>query len=595
MIKNTLISEPLDLAAGETRSKVRLPQVRFPLRAKITIPFLILAVGLAIGAAYAITQIVFDTIDERFTNQLIESGKLAAEGMVRQEDSLLRSLRLLSYAEGIPQAIADNDIHRLQDLSYGIAANQGEEVVDFLDKEGRVVLSLIHQPGGDVADYEFSTNSEFDYTGVPFIRNVLEERVDDYGDKYSGLVQYSWNDIFYVAGPIYNSQGDFSGVVLVGKSLETLLRQIHDETLTQITVYDAEGTPFGSTFYKPAELDETEAKTVLANQDQASFKRNIGNRRGLNVSNIDYDEILGAWESRGNEDLGLIGVSLPRTFLVRASNATRLQITGIVSLMLLLVVLLGVYIASIITRPLRNLVEASTKVAQGNLNVQVPPRGNDEVTVLTRSFNTMVSSMNQSKIDLLNAYDRTLEGWSMALELRDQETEGHTRRVAEMTLELAVLMGFEGEDLINIRRGALLHDIGKMGIPDSILLKPGELTPEEWAIMRRHPEFAYELLWPIEYLRPATPIPYSHHEWWNGNGYPRGLAGEEIPLPARIFAVIDVWDAMNSDRPYRKAIPEPDVRAYLIGAKGVHFDARVVEAFFDLMLQRVDQVAGQAG
>ncbi len=595
MIKNTLISEPLELTSGETHSKVRLPQVRFPLRAKITIPFLILAVGLAIGAAYAITQIVFDTIDERFTNQLIESGKLAAEGMVRQEDSLLRSLRLLSYAEGIPQAIAENDIHRLQDLSYGIAANQGEEVVDFLDKDGQVVLSLIHQRGGDVADYEFSTSSEFDYTNVPFIRNVLEERVDDYGDKYSGLVQYSWNDIFYVAGPIYDSQGDFSGVVLVGKSLETLLRQIHDETLTQITVYDAEGTPFGSTFYKPAELDEVEAKTVLANQDQASFKRTIGIRRGLNVSNIDYDEILGAWESRGNEDLGLIGVSLPRTFLVRASNATRLQITGIVSLMLLLVVLLGVYIASIITRPVRNLVEASAKVAQGNLNVQVPPRGNDEVTVLTRSFNTMVSSMNQSKIDLLNAYDRTLEGWSMALELRDQETEGHTRRVAEMTLELAVLMGFEGEDLINIRRGALLHDIGKMGIPDSILLKPGKLIPDEWAIMRRHPEFAYELLWPIEYLRPAIPIPYSHHEWWNGNGYPSGLAGEEIPLPARIFAVIDVWDAMNSDRPYRKAIPEPDVRAYLIGAKGVHFDARVVEAFFDLMLQRVDQVAGQAG
>jgi putative nucleotidyltransferase with HDIG domain len=261
--------------------------------------------------------------------------------------------------------------------------------------------------------------------------------------------------------------------------------------------------------------------------------------------------------------------------------------------MLLLVILLGVYIASIITRPLRNLVEASAEVAQGNLNVQVPPKGNDEVTVLTRSFNTMVYSMNQSKIDLLNAYDRTLEGWSMALELRDQETEGHTRRVAEMTLELAVLMGFEGEDLINIRRGALLHDIGKMGIPDSILLKPGKLIPEEWAIMRRHPEFAYELLWPIEYLRPAIPIPYSHHEWWNGNGYPRGLAGEEIPLPARIFAVIDVWDAMGSDRPYRKALPEPEVRSYLIEAKGVHFDARVVEAFFDMMLLRVDQVAGQ--
>ena len=231
---------------------------------------------------------------------------------------------------------------------------------------------------------------------------------------------------------------------------------------------------------------------------------------------------MGPWEGRGNEDLGLIGVSLPRTFLVKASNATRLQITGLATLMLLLVLLLGVYIASIITRPLRNLAEASKQVAGGDLKVKVEPTGHDEVTVLTRSFNTMVSSLNQSKLDLLNAYDRTLEGWSMALELRDQETEGHTRRVAELTMDLAVLMGFEGDDLLNIRRGALLHDIGKMGIPDKILLKPSELTPEEWVIMRKHPEFAYELIWPIEYLRPAIHIPHSHHEWWDGSGYPRG-------------------------------------------------------------------------
>jgi HD-GYP domain-containing protein (c-di-GMP phosphodiesterase class II) len=126
-----------------------------------------------------------------------------------------------------------------------------------------------------------------------------------------------------------------------------------------------------------------------------------------------------------------------------------------------------------------------------------------------------------------------------------------------------------------------------MGIPDNILLKPGALTPDEWAVMRRHPEFAYQLLWPIEYLRPAIPIPYSHHEWWNGEGYPQGLNGAEIPLPARIFAVIDVWDAMRSDRPYRPAIAEDEVRAYLQNSKGTHFDGQVVEAFFEL-LQRMN-------
>jgi HD-GYP domain-containing protein (c-di-GMP phosphodiesterase class II) len=586
MIKNPIVNETVDLPTQDNRSKFRLPKVRVPLRAKITLPFLILAVGLAIAAAYVITQIVFDTIDERYTNQLIESGKLSSEGMVRQEESLLRSLRLFSHSNGLPEAVANYDVAELEALSLGIASNQGEELVEFLDKEGQLVLSLRHITGGEAADYEISTQSDFAYQNVSFISNVLGGKIDDLGDKYSGLVKYGWDDLFFVAGPLYDDRGDFVGVVLVGKALDSLLRQIHDETLAQVTIYSEQGLPVASTFYEPAELNEEQAISILENQDISSLKRKLGNRRGLNVSNIDYDEILGAWEGRGDEDLGLIGVALPRTFLVRASNATRMQITGLATLTLMLVLLMGIYIASIITRPLRTLVEASAQVAEGDLDVQIEPKGNDEVAVLSKSFNHMVSSLNQSKIDLLNAYDSTLEGWSLALELRDRETEGHTRRVTELTLQLANLMGVNGEDLINIRRGALLHDIGKMGIPDSILLKPGKLTPEEWMIMRQHPEFAYELLWPIEYLRPAIHIPYSHHEWWNGKGYPQGLRGDEIPIAARIFAVIDVWDAMRSERPYRSALPENDVRDYLLKSKSVHFDTRVVEAFFDLMADK---------
>lgn len=586
MIKNPIVNETVDLPTQDNRSKFRLPKVRVPLRAKITLPFLILAVGLAIAAAYVITQIVFDTIDERYTNQLIESGKLSSEGMVRQEESLLRSLRLFSHSNGLPEAVANYDVAELEALSLGIASNQGEELVEFLDKEGQLVLSLRHITGGEAADYEISTQSDFAYQNVSFISNVLGGKIDDLGDKYSGLVKYGWDDLFFVAGPLYDDRGDFVGVVLVGKALDSLLRQIHDETLAQVTIYSEQGLPVASTFYEPAELNEEQAISILENQDISSLKRKLGNRRGLNVSNIDYDEILGAWEGRGDEDLGLIGVALPRTFLVRASNATRMQITGLATLTLMLVLLMGIYIASIITRPLRTLVEASAQVAEGDLDVQIEPKGNDEVAVLSKSFNHMVSSLNQSKIDLLNAYDSTLEGWSLALELRDRETEGHTRRVTELTLQLANLMGVNGEDLINIRRGALLHDIGKMGIPDSILLKPGKLTPEEWTIMRQHPEFAYELLWPIEYLRPAIHIPYSHHEWWNGKGYPQGLRGDEIPIAARIFAVIDVWDAMRSERPYRSALPENDVRDYLLKSKSVHFDTRVVEAFFDLMADK---------
>jgi len=229
------------------------------------------------------------------------------------------------------------------------------------------------------------------------------------------------------------------------------------------------------------------------------------------------------------------------------------------------------------------LVLASKQVSDGDLTVQVTPKGSDEISLLTQSFNQMVHSLSDSKMDLLKAYDSTLVGWSNALELRDQETEGHTQRVTSLTLDLARWMGVPESDLDNIRRGALLHDIGKMGIPDSILRKPGKLTEAEWVIMRKHPQYAYEMIYPIEYLRPALDIPYCHHEHWDGTGYPRGLKGNDIPLAARIFTVIDVWDAMRSQRPYRSALSVEVVCDYLNTASGTHFDPAVVDAFFELL------------
>jgi len=196
---------------------------------------------------------------------------------------------------------------------------------------------------------------------------------------------------------------------------------------------------------------------------------------------------------------------------------------------------------------------------------------------------TLFADLQSSNRDLAQSYDQTLEGWSRALDMRDHETEGHTQRVTEWTVRLAERLGLKATDIVHIRRGALLHDIGKMGIPDSILLKPGPLTPEEMTIMRRHPAYAYELLSPIAYLQPALPIPYSHHERWDGTGYPRRLSSNEIPWPARIFAVVDVWDAMRSERPYHAARPEGEVRAHIRSLSGTHFDPQVLAAFLELL------------
>lgn len=184
--------------------------------------------------------------------------------------------------------------------------------------------------------------------------------------------------------------------------------------------------------------------------------------------------------------------------------------------------------------------------------------------------------------ELAKAYDETLAGWSRALDARDKETEGHSQRVTEMTLRLAQALGTDEDQMRYLRWGALLHDMGKMGIPDSILLKPGKLTEEEWVIMRRHPQIALEMLSPIEFLRPALDIPYCHHEKWDGTGYPRGLKGEQIPRAARIFAAADVWDALSHDRPYRPAWPFDKVREHIREEAGRHFDPQVVAAFLDM-------------
>ena len=195
---------------------------------------------------------------------------------------------------------------------------------------------------------------------------------------------------------------------------------------------------------------------------------------------------------------------------------------------------------------------------------------------------TLFENLQRTNEELVKAYDTTIEGWSRALDLRDRETEGHTLRVTEMTLSLANSFGFHEEELVHLRRGALLHDIGKMGVPDSILLKPSSLTPLEWTIMRQHPQYAYDLLKPITFLVPSLDIPYCHHEKWDGTGYPRGLKGEETPLAARLFAVVDVWDALISDRPYRPAWPKGQALTYISQQAGHHFDPQVVKAFLNM-------------
>ncbi len=195
----------------------------------------------------------------------------------------------------------------------------------------------------------------------------------------------------------------------------------------------------------------------------------------------------------------------------------------------------------------------------------------------------LFDSVRDANEELRRAYDATLEGWSTTLEMRDAGTGSHTRRAVEMTLDLAMRMGIPHEEIAHVRRGALLHDIGKMVVPDSILNEPGPLTEDEWSIMREHPGKAREMLERIDFLVPALDIPYCHHERWDGGGYPRGLAGEDIPLSARVFAVVDVYEALTSDRPYRAAWTHDAAVEHIRAEAGAQFDPSVVDHFLRLI------------
>ncbi|MEW5828775.1 MAG: HD domain-containing phosphohydrolase [Chloroflexota bacterium] len=196
---------------------------------------------------------------------------------------------------------------------------------------------------------------------------------------------------------------------------------------------------------------------------------------------------------------------------------------------------------------------------------------------------SILEDLQRRNDELSSTCNATIEGLSRALELRDLETEGHTRRVSELTLRLAVKMGVPPEQHEILQQGALLHDIGKLGIPDAILLKPGSLTAQEWKVMQQHPLYAYSILAPIVSLRESLDIPLYHHERWDGSGYPYGLAGDQIPLSAQLFAVVDVYDALTSDRPYRAAWPRSQAIAYLREQAGIQFSPLVVKHFLELL------------
>jgi len=555
--------------------KLLTPNRFISIRTKIIIPYLLLALAIVTAAGYMAWQVASDSVRERFVNQLIEVGKLANEGMVRQEDQMLETLRLLANTSGMPDAIINRDASTLRDLALPLAINTQEDVVIILGIDGVSVLSMYHRPGGSIEDYVY-TEGDDQIRPWPIVQLVIQRQSDERGDKFAAYHETPYGKYLFICGPILDANQSLAGAVLIGRSTDKLVQELREETLAQITLYNSMGQTVATTFIDPPALDPLTSLGVIEEQNSSSKIRTF------TITDIQYSEILGAWKARG-ENIGVIGASFSQNFLVRMGKPTWLRVVTLVFVAALLVIAMGIFIANIISRPILQLEKAAFAIGEGNLELRLTSDGHDEIAHLAQEFNLMVERLQKSRADLMAAYDSTIEGWAKTLEARDLETLGHSRRVVDLTIKLARAMGISEEELPHIRRGAFLHDLGKLLIPDKILQKAGPLSEEEWKIIRTHPTAAYEFLKDIEFLEKAVNIPYCHHEYWDGSGYPRGLKSTEIPLESRIFTVVDHFDGIRSKRPYHPARSVEEALKILEEGRGTLYDPQVVDTFLEII------------
>lgn len=404
-----------------------IPKVRIPVRLKIIFPYLILALLLAMGAGYVVSRVALDAIQERFLNNLIEVGQLSSAWMVEEETNRLKSLRLVTYSDGLSDAVENEDADTLRKLLIGIAVNNEEDAIEILNSKGYTVLSLRHNPEGNREDYVYSKNDNL-FLEYDFIQKVLYQQNDARGDKYSGLVRTSFGDYFYIVGPIYSNENSFIGAAMVGKSLDRMVLDTREKILGQensfahVSLYDFDGKLLTTTLFQTdnIEIPSYSAKEIINRQNQGSYMRSI------QVAGIDYREILGPWEVRGGQDIGIIGVSLAESFLIRPSRVTEIQIFLIGTIGFLLIIAIGVFLASRITQPLRRVVTAASQISQGRWNVNVEPQGSDELAYLAHAFNYMVSHLREGEIY------RDLLGRTITPQVRDQLRSG----LASGTLKL---------------------------------------------------------------------------------------------------------------------------------------------------------------
>ncbi|HEV3097206.1 MAG TPA: HD domain-containing phosphohydrolase [Candidatus Dormibacteraeota bacterium] len=539
---------------GEFRRNV--PWQR-PIRQQIIVPFFLLLILVTVLGGAALTYQATGAGMAGFDQNLVRVSVQANDSLASLEAARLNDLRALAATPGLSIAVEAGN----PELSALLApdaksALDAHIVIRILDANGKRLASIPDRSAAAA------------YERLPAIRQVLRGWNDGRGDKFVALVRESSGPFVQWAAPIRDTSHHVIGAALLGVSVDTIATAIRPSQSAAVFFYDPTGAPIETLNGGLSSLSDDVRRSVSADHLV---------RLSATANGHAYAVALSEWTMRG-ERIGYLGIGLPADGVV--ANVLQLRVVLLLAFVgtALLVLLVGGLLARRIARPLEDLVSSMSMVAAADLGRRGSAGHADEIGYLASSFSQMTASLNEKTKAVEAISFASVEALARAIDARDSYTYGHSARVARLSVEIAGEMGLPAEQVLALGRASLLHDIGKIGVEDRVLRKPGPLNEWERAAMRQHPVIGYEMLKDLHFLQPSLTGVRHHHEHWNGTGYPDGLKGEDIPLPVRILTVADALDALTSDRPYRSAKSFSAAMRAIDTGVGTQFDPAVVHA-----------------
>jgi putative nucleotidyltransferase with HDIG domain len=539
--------------------------LRLSLRTKIVGPFvLIVALVGIIGTAAVTAQVTSEAVAE-FNGSLLRASLLANDHLSLVEAARLTTLRAAAATTGVPEATNTRDTTALQLLLTPLVSNAAVPslLLHVLDRQGSEVIVI--GPDGPVA----ATSSSGGFVSEPAVAAVLAGRSDTQGDKYVFLRTDPAGTTLYWTGPIRSLSGQVVGVALVGEPLSAIAGAIRSSGADHVSFYGTTGAVLQSSLSSTSPLPAA-TRTMVQPDRPVRFSQSSGGQAYMNL--------LSDWTMR-KVALGYVAVALNTAQLQAGLDQLRIYLLILFAAAALITLVIGLMLAAAITRPVQRLVGAMRAVAAGDLAQRAPVGPSDEIGYLGQVFNLMTVGLSEKTQALEDTYFAAIEALARAIDARDPYTYGHSARVAAFSLEIADELGYPKEKREGLRRSALLHDIGKIGIEDHILRKAGALNYVEEKQMREHPIIGHQMLKDVPFLHSTLSGIRHHHERWDGTGYPDTLGGETIPMQVRILSVADVFDALTSDRPYRQAMSVAEATELITHESGRQFDPAVVKAF----------------